>query len=122
MSILIVDDNADVRETVKDVLVSHFPDEQVFLAENGKDALLVLNKRPISLVLLDVMMPIMNGWQTAAAIREHEQFHDVPIIFLTAKSDPVSKSVGCLTGMCYIAKPFDNASLCSEVAKILRGE
>ncbi|ATP41633.1 DNA-binding response regulator [Solibacillus sp. R5-41] len=84
----------------------------------GKKALETLQKTKIDLVLLDVMMPEMNGWEVCKAIRE---FSNVPIILLTARSDKFELVKGLNTGADdYVTKPFDEGELVARVNALLR--
>jgi two-component system response regulator ResD len=91
----------------------------VHTAENGTKALAVLGKHPeIALVILDVMMPEMDGWQACRAIRE---FSDVPILMLTALRDEENEVRGLDRGADdYIAKPFSSKLLATHVKALLR--
>ncbi|MCI9307387.1 MAG: response regulator transcription factor, partial [Lachnospiraceae bacterium] len=103
LKILVVDDESRMRKLVKDFLVKQ--NYEVLEAENGAEALDVFFETDgIALVILDVMMPKMDGWQTCKEIREYSK---VPIIMLTAKSDERDELQGFGLGVDeYISKPF----------------
>ena len=85
---------------------------------SGKKAIEILKNEKINLVLLDVMMPEMNGWEVCEKIRE---FSNIPIIMLTARSDKLDLVKGLNTGADdYITKPFDENELVARVNAILR--
>lgn len=115
--ILVVDDESRMRKLVRDFLVKS--DYQVLEAENGEEALdLFFAESNISLVILDVMMPKMDGWQVCREIRETSK---VPIIMLTAKSDERDELLGFELGVDeYISKPFSPKILVARVGAILR--
>ena len=113
----IVDDESRMRKLVKDFLVKS--EYQVLEAENGEEALDVFfAQNDIDLVILDVMMPKMDGWQVCREIRGVSK---VPIIMLTAKSDERDELLGFELGVDeYISKPFSPKILVARVEAILR--
>lgn len=117
LKILVVDDEPRMRKLVKDFLVKK--DYKVLEAENGEEAIDIFFKdNKIDLVILDVMMPKMDGWQ---ACREIRKFSKVPIIMLTAKSDEQDELLGFELGVDeYISKPFSPKILVARVDAILR--
>ena len=117
IKILVVDDESRMRKLVKDFLVKGGYD--VLEASNGEEALdIFVEDKDISLVILDVMMPKMDGWE---ACREIRGLSDVPIIMLTAKSDERDELLGFDLGVDeYISKPFSPKILVARVEAILR--
>lgn len=115
--VLIVDDESRMRKLVKDFLSKASYD--VIEAENGEQAVdLFLGQKDIALIILDVMMPKMDGWQTCREIRKVSK---VPIIMLTAKSDEKDELLGFELGVDeYISKPFSPKILVARVEAILR--
>lgn len=98
--VLVVDDEFDIREAVREVLEGE--GYSVVTAVNGSDALTRLNADPRPcLVLLDLMMPVMNGWQVLEEVHRHPRLQTIPIILVTA-SDSRPEGVAAL-----IRKPFD---------------
>lgn len=92
-----------------DVLLEHLQDEQVRLlaATSGKDALRLALQDPPDLILLDVMMPGMDGYEVLRRLKDHTATREVPVIFVTAMSDSVDETKGLAMGAVdYIAKPF----------------
>jgi diguanylate cyclase (GGDEF)-like protein len=92
-----------------DVLLEHLQDEQVRLlaATSGKDALRLAQQDPPDLILLDVMMPGMDGYEVLRQLKGHAATREVPVIFVTAMSDSVDEAKGLAMGAVdYIAKPF----------------
>ena len=112
--ILVVDDESRMRKLVSDFLV-----KSQYQVENGREALDVFfAENDIDLVILDVMMPRMDGWQ---ACREIRAVSKVPIIMLTAKSDERDELLGFELGVDeYISKPFSPKILVARVGAILR--
>ena len=117
LKILVVDDEARMRKLVKDFLVKK--DYIVLEASDGSEALKVFYDEPdISLVILDVMMPKLDGWQVCREIRSNSK---VPIIMLTAKSEEQDELLGFELGIDeYITKPFSPKILTARVEAILR--
>ena len=115
--ILVVDDESRLRKLVRDFLVKS--DYEVIEAENGEEAVdLFFDRKDIALIILDVMMPMMDGWQVCKEIR---QYSAVPIIMLTAKSDERDELLGFELGVDeYISKPFSPKILVARVEAILR--
>ena len=117
IKILVVDDEARMRKLVKDFLSKS--GSEVLEAEDGSQALdIFFEQNDIALIILDVMMPKMDGWQTCREIR---QYSNVPIIMLTAKSDERDELQGFQLGVDeYISKPFSPKILVARVEAILR--
>lgn len=117
LKILMVDDEARMRKLVKDFLSKS--GYEVIEAEDGSRALdIFFEQKDIALVILDVMMPKMDGWETCREIRQYSQ---VPIIMLTAKSDERDELQGFQLGVDeYISKPFSPKILVARVEAILR--
>lgn len=117
IKILVVDDESRMRKLVKDFLSKKNYD--VIEAENGERAVdIFFETKDISLIILDVMMPKMDGWQVCREIR---QYSKVPIIMLTAKSDEKDELLGFELGVDeYISKPFSPKILVARVEAILR--
>lgn len=117
IKILVVDDEARMRKLVKDFLSKS--GYEVLEAEDGSQALdIFFVQNDIALIILDVMMPKMDGWQTCREIR---QYSKVPIIMLTAKSDERDELQGFQLGVDeYISKPFSPKILVARVEAILR--
>ncbi|BBI32822.1 response regulator transcription factor [Cohnella abietis] len=115
-NILIVDDELEIREALVIYLKSDSVD--VFTASNGAEALEILEKETIHLIIMDVMMPQMDGIKTTFIIRESK---NIPIIMLSAKSEANDKILGLNVGADdYITKPFDPLELVARVRSQLR--
>ena len=115
--ILVVDDESRMRKLVRDFLVKQ--DFEVLEAGDGEEALDVFyEEKDISLVILDVMMPKMDGWEVCREIRKNSK---VPIIMLTARGDERDELLGFELGVDeYISKPFSPKILVARVEAILR--
>ncbi|MBQ0101935.1 MAG: response regulator transcription factor [Firmicutes bacterium] len=115
-NILICDDDRDIVNALKIYLSD--PDYTLFEAHNGKEALDVISDNDIHLILLDVMMPVMDGITAMAKIREKS---NLPIILLTAKSEDTDKILGLNVGADdYITKPFNPLEVTARVRSQLR--
>ncbi len=116
INILVVDDEQEIADLVEIYLVSD--GYKVFKANNAEDGLRVLEEQEIHLVLLDIMMPGMNGLDMCKKIREKS---NIPVIMLSAKSTDLDKIVG-LTGGAddYVTKPFNPLELTARVKSQLR--
>ena len=115
-NILVVDDEKEIAELVEIYLVSD--GYKVFKAENAQEGLDILNKEDIHLVLLDIMMPGMDGMEMCRKIRETS---NIPIIMLSAKSTDLDKILGLGTGADdYVVKPFNPLELTARVKSQLR--
>ncbi|MEK6948710.1 MAG: response regulator [Nanoarchaeota archaeon] len=108
--IMLVDDNPDLLYSVQKGLES-LGDYKVITVESGRKCLQLLKDITPDLILLDIMMPRMDGWDTCAKIKDNKKTENIPIVFLTAKTDPISKSMGSLASADYITKPFDMKDL-----------
>ncbi|MCR5617808.1 MAG: response regulator transcription factor [Clostridiales bacterium] len=115
-NILICDDERDIVNALKIYL--NDPSYVLFEARNGKEAVETVRNEEIHLVLLDIMMPVMDGIEAMSHIRE---FSNVPIILLTAKSEDADKVLGLNVGADdYITKPFSPLEVCARVRSQLR--
>lgn len=119
LKILVVDDESRMRKLVRDFLVKK--DFEVLEAGDGEEALDVFyNEKNIALVILDVMMPKINGWDVCREIRENSK---VPIIMLTAKGAENDELLGFELGVDeYISKPFSPKILVARVEAIFAGQ
>lgn len=117
MKILVVDDESRMRKLVKDFLVKK--EFEVLEAENGEQALdIFFENKDIALIILDVMMPKVDGWEVCKEVRKNSR---VPIIMLTAKSDERDELLGFELGVDeYISKPFSPKILTARVDAIIR--
>ncbi|HIG99411.1 MAG TPA: response regulator [Thermoplasmata archaeon] len=121
-TILVVDDYIDIVVSVKQVLEDPTGEFRVIAADSGEKCLQLLEQTtPLpDLILLDIMMPGMSGWDVAARIKQNDRWRNVPIVFLTAKGDEMSIGIGHLASEDYIVKPFDIIKLKESVKRILQ--
>jgi len=117
--VLIVEDEPDIRELV----VHHLKREgyQVSVAASGEEALRQVQASPPDLVLLDLMMPAMNGLEVCRRLRQDPVTASLPIVMLTAKGDEVDRVLGLELGADdYVVKPFSPKELLARVRAVLR--
>ena len=115
-NILIVDDDLDIRE----MLENYFSRDgyEIDCARDGEEGLEIAKKKNFSLILLDIMMPKMDGYTMLAKLRE---FSDTPVILLTAKGEQIDKIKGFTKGCDdYVVKPFDFTELSLRILAILK--
>jgi two-component system alkaline phosphatase synthesis response regulator PhoP len=117
--ILVVDDEPDILLTVSQML--EMSGYTVIQAKDGVECINKLNDLEVvpDLVLLDIMMPDVSGWDVAAKIKENPAWNEIPIVFLTAKGDVMSMGMGRLASEDYIVKPFNVTDLKERIDKIL---
>ena len=117
--ILVVDDEPDILLTVSQML--EMSGYTVVQAKDGVECINKLNELESTpdLVLLDIMMPDVSGWDVAAKIKENPSWNEIPIVFLTAKGDVMSMGMGRLASEDYIVKPFNITDLKERIDKIL---
>jgi two-component system OmpR family response regulator len=114
--LLIVDDDPNIRELVKVFLVQE--GFGVLEASNGLEALSLLELTSVDMVILDIMMPQMDGWELCRELREH---YEMPLLMLTAKGETVQKVKGFQLGTDdYMVKPFEPLELVARVKALLK--
>lgn len=118
-TVLIVDDNLEFLHYLYDELKLLF--KTVLKAQNGKEALHILKSYQPDIIISDVMMPVMNGYQLCKEIKSNLDISHIPVILLTAKTDSDSQKIGYKLGAdFYLSKPFDIETLISIVQNQLR--
>lgn len=118
-TILAVDDSLVIQIMLKRVLTEHY---QVVVASNAKDALILLNRHKVSLLLLDVSMPEIDGLELCRTIRSMPHFRKLPIVMLTGQDGLVNKMKGQIAGSTeYLTKPFEPENLRRVVGKYVTG-
>jgi len=114
--VLVVDDDPDILEAICDILDSE--SYRVARARNGAEALERVDAERPDVILLDLMMPVMDGVAFAKALRERPADRDVPILIISADGNP--QRAASVNARGYLAKPFDIEALLSHVADICR--
>lgn len=117
--IMIVDDEPDTVDLVK--LVLETEGYGILVAYSGQEALDMIKVDRPDLVLLDIMMPQMDGWAVRKKIVDNEETKDIPVVMLTAKAQPIDKMIGLhVVGVTdYITKPFGRKELIDSVKRIV---
>jgi two-component system phosphate regulon response regulator PhoB len=125
LRVLVADDERAIRLLCRVNLVASGMD--VLEAGDGREALELARKERPDLVLLDVMMPEVDGWTVARELAKDERTRDIPIVFLTARAEAADKRLGeQLGGVGYLVKPFDPVTIGDFIENVLgrieRGE
>ncbi len=116
--ILIVDDEPSIVVPIQFLMEQQ--GYNVLVAENGEDALDIIYKYKPDLILLDIMLPRIDGYEVCEIVRLDPRYRDIKIIFITAKGREVEIAKGLALGAdAYITKPFSNTELVSKVKELL---
>ncbi|MET0029050.1 MAG: diguanylate cyclase [Candidatus Thiodiazotropha sp.] len=117
-TLLIVDDTASNIDILVDLLSGTY---DLLVALDGPSALEIMQQESVDLVLLDIMMPVMDGYTVCREIQNNPELSDIPVIFLTAKSDEVSiEQAYASGGIDYVSKPFKRMELLARIKTHLR--
>ncbi|WP_282943264.1 response regulator transcription factor [Paenibacillus sp. RC67] len=115
--VLIVDDDPFIRQLIK--LALRNDEMQLLDSSNGLEALELLDRTRVDLVILDIMMPLMDGWELCKEVRS--RYPDLPLLMVTAKSEPAHKVKGFQLGTDdYVVKPFDPMELAMRVKALMK--
>ena len=119
--IMLVDDEQDQIFGIKTALEEMYGDEyQIIPAEDGKTCIKLLEEdADPDLILLDIMMPEMSGWEVYDKVRDNPAWQDIPIVFLTARTDRIAENAGEFLGDDYIEKPVDVKELRQRIERLL---
>ena len=116
--ILIVDDELSILVPLKFLLEKN--SFSVELAQSGRDALDIITQSKPDLILLDIMLPDLDGYEIFQLIRENPEWDDIKVIYLSAKNRDVDIAKGLNLGVdAYVTKPFSNADLMEKVRKLV---
>lgn len=119
--VLLVEDDEDNRDLVAFVIARSRMDVELVLAENGQEALDKSFAKAPDLILMDMQMPVMDGWQAVPILKADDRTKNVPIIAFTAQAKPEDKQrareMGCID---YYTKPMDPEELLTLVQKYLK--
>jgi two-component system response regulator VicR len=116
--IMIVDDNPDIIFSIKSGLEVVDGNYEIIGAQSGEKCLELLETETPDLILLDIMMPEMSGWETFDKLKGNASWEKIPVVFLTARTDRIAKNAGGFLGDDYIEKPFEIAELKRRVDEI----
>ena len=119
--VLIVDDEADQILTLKFLFKEYEGQYELIEAENGNKCLEVLEHglNP-DVILLDIMMPGMSGWEVFDKIKENPNWSNIPIVFLTARTDDLAQDAGQILADDYIEKPFEIQDLLNRIERVIK--
>src|SRR5690606_23720681 len=116
-TLLIADDHPEILDFLSEDLSEHY---EILQAENGKQALDIVLEKPVNLIVSDVMMPEIDGYELCKIIKSNVEHSHIPIILLTAKNTLRSKIEGLEVGAdAYIEKPFSPEYLQVQIANLL---
>lgn len=116
-TILVIDDNEDILDFLSDILKENY---QVYLAIDGDQALKILKEKPINLVVSDIMMPGLDGFELCQLIKSTIEYGHIPIILLTSKNTYAAEIDGLKVGAdAYIRKPFSPEYLMLQIANLI---
>lgn len=117
--ILIVDDEQDIRQLI--ALIAEAAGYEVVQACNGMEGLQALEGDGFALVILDIMMPEMDGWEVCRHIKSHQRTKDIPVLILTVRSQPLDKVIGMevVHADDYLTKPFERLELLEAMERLI---
>lgn len=119
--VMVVDDEPSVLYTIKHGLEGLDADYEVMCADSGDKCFdLLENKQIPDLIVLDLLMPTMNGWEVQKKLQTNSEWRGIPVVFLTATGDETSKRIGSIIGEDYIEKPVKITELKKRIDKILK--
>ncbi len=117
-----VDDDPDCLQSIKQALEYADGDYKVTCVSSGTRCLESLKNNEIpDLILLDIMMPEMSGWETLKNIQENLSWREIPVVFLTSRTDKIAKKTGKFLAADFIEKPFDIDDLKKRIDEVLEG-
>ena len=117
--LLVIDDHVDIRENIAEIL--SLAGYEVFTAENGKTGVATALKEKPELVICDIMMPELDGFEICRRIRNQPAWRAAKIVMLTAKGRAVERDKGLALGAdAYVTKPFSTRDLVAKVKQMLR--
>ena len=120
--IMLVDDEQDQIFSVKTGFETAYPNQyEIIGVESGSKCFELLDKNFIpDLILLDIMMPKMDGWEVFDKLRANQKYKNIPVIFLTARSDGLATNAGSMIAEDYIEKPVDIDELKTRIERVLK--
>ena len=119
-NILIVDDSKFIGLTTKKSLEELSPDYSILYVDSGQTCLDVLKYNSFDVILLDIEMPGMNGWQVYKRLREDDNLKSTPVVFYTSREDSFSKGFGKILGNAYLEKGIGMKDLNNRIDLIIK--
>ena len=118
-TILVVEDNPDILDLLKDRL--EFEKYAVLTATNGQDGLEKARKEKPDLIILDLMLPLIDGYKVCGLLKADTRYNKIPIIILTARGQDSDKEMGKEAGAdAFLNKPFEPQTMLGEIKKLLK--
>ena len=117
--ILVVDDEQDIRQLV--ALIAEASGYEVVQANNGMEGLQALERHEFDLLILDIMMPEMDGWEVCRHVKSRQRTKDIPVLILTVRSQPLDKVIGLevVHADDYLTKPFERRELLDAIERLI---
>ena len=117
--VLLAEDDRDIQVVAR-MALKMGGIEEVFVANDGRECLALAQTANPDLILLDVMMPVLDGFATCQALKQDPAVRQIPVIFLTAKAQNVDMREGLAAGAIgYLTKPFDPVTLCQRIVSLM---
>lgn len=121
-NVLVVEDQLDIQKLIK-ITLRLKGVKEVFVAGDGEECLQTLKRVKPDLILLDVSMPKLDGYETCRRVKADPDTRDIPVIFLSARTQSDEREMGLRAGASgYLSKPFDPTTLHSQILEILQGQ
>jgi DNA-binding response OmpR family regulator len=120
-TILIVDDTPDITFTIKKLFEEADNEYNVIISESGEDCLKLMSEDITpNVILLDIMLPGINGWETYEQIKKNKKWSKIPVIILTACTDDHTRTTGRHLGNYFIEKPFEFEDLKNKIDQAIK--
>lgn len=116
--VLVVDDDPVVIRLVKELLKSH--GYMVETAKDGIDAMVMVKKEKPDLIVLDIMMPELNGYDVLRTLKFTDEYKEIPVLLLTSREQELDKRIGEMMGIDYLQKPVNRESFLEKIDKALK--
>jgi len=120
IKVLIVDDNSSITYSLEKGLKSISSQYEIFQANSGQDCLTNVKQHTPDIILLDIIMPDMDGWAVVEKLHTNSNWSNIPIIFITGKADEISQVIGTMSVEDYVMKPIDVKDLDMRIRRILK--
>lgn len=121
IKILVVDDEKEQIYSIEKFFLNFYSDKyQIFSATSGKKCFKILEKNIPDIIVLDIMMPEMNGWEVIEQLKKNPSYQGIPVIILTARTDRFARDAGKLMAVDFIAKPIDFEELKIRIDTVLK--
>jgi len=121
-TVVAIDDNKDNLVVLKAFVIDAFPDARVFTAQNGKDGIELSREHNPDLIILDIVMPVMDGFEVCRILKQDAGLKHIPVVFLTALRGDRKSRIRALElgGEAFISKPFDDAEFIAQIRAMIK--